>query len=156
MNIRWKPLLAILMMTWGITKLTAQNPISWTFSGIELEKGVYQVVLTGTIEPGWATYSQTLESDMGPVPTSIQFEAGSHYSLVGSPIESGERSTHFDKVFEMNLTKFKNKAIFTQKMKVSDLSKPIKGVITYMACNEEMCLPPIDVPFSVSITAKSE
>jgi thiol:disulfide interchange protein DsbD len=156
MNYLQKLFLIALVCCAHLSGAWAQNPITWTFSGSELEPGLFQVILTGTIEPGWATYSQELESDMGPVPTSIQFMPGSHFSLVGKPEERGDRSTHFDKVFDMNLTKFKNKAVFIQKMKVMDISQPIKGSVIYMACNEEMCLPPKEVLFSIHLKSDNK
>jgi thiol:disulfide interchange protein DsbD len=66
---------------------------------------------------------------------------------VGEAQESGERFTEYDKIFEMNLVKFKHSAVFTQRVKVSDYSKPITGYVSYMTCNAEMCLPPKDVDF---------
>lgn len=125
----------------------SQNPIKWSYTTKDAGNGETDLIITGTIEDGWFTYSQELESDMGPIPTSLTFKDGPHFKLIGKPKESGDRFTKFDKVFEMNLTKFKHKAVFTQRAKISDYSKPITGYITYMVCNEEMCLPPKDVDF---------
>ncbi len=54
----------------------------------------------------------------------------------------------------MNLTKFKHKAIFTQRVQVKDKSKPITGYLQFMACNEEMCLAPKTVDFKFQLTNK--
>ena len=143
-------LLSLFLIQFG---LSAQNPIKWSFTSKDAGNGETDLVFTGTIEEGWNTYSQELESDMGPVPTSLNFKEGGHFKTIGKAKESGDRSTKFDKVFEMNLTKFKHKAIFTQRVKITDYSKPITGYITYMVCNEEMCLPPKDVDFSFSVPA---
>jgi thiol:disulfide interchange protein len=134
------------------TLVFSQNPVKWSFTTKDAGNGEVDLVFTGQIEDGWYTYSQDLESDMGPIPTSITFKEGPHYKIVGKAKESGDRFTKYDKVFEMNLTKFKHTAIFTQRAKVSDYSKPITGYISYMTCNEEMCLPPKDVDFKFAPT----
>ncbi len=48
----------------------------------------------------------------------------------------------YDKVFDMNLTKFKHNAILTQRVKVSDPAKPIEGYLTFITCNDVTCMPP--------------
>lgn len=131
----------------------SQNPIKWAFTTRDAGNGETDLIFTGTIEDGWYTYSQVLENDMGPIPTSITFKESPQYKLIGKAKESGDRFTKYDKVFEMNLTKFKHSAVFTQRAKVTDYSKPITGYITYMVCNEEMCLPPKDVDFKFMPTA---
>lgn len=133
--------------------LHAQNPVKWSFTTKDAGNCQVDLILTGTIDEGWYTYSQFLESEDGPVATSITFDAQSHFKLVGKAKEGGEIIKTFDKVFEMNLTKFKHKAILTQRVEVKDPSKPIVGYITFMVCNDEMCLPPKDVDFTFSIGA---
>ncbi|MBX2892501.1 MAG: thioredoxin family protein [Saprospiraceae bacterium] len=133
--------------------LHAQNPVRWSFTTKDAGNCQVDLIITGTIDEGWYTYSQFLESEDGPVATSITFDAQSHFKLVGKAKEGGEIIKTFDKVFEMNLTKFKHKAILTQRVEVKDPSKPIVGYITFMVCNDEMCLPPKDVDFTFSIGA---
>lgn len=148
--------LRLFMLLFSLTQAAslsfAQNPIKWSFTSKDAGNGEADLIFTGTIDDGWYTYSQKLESDMGPIPTSFTFKDGKHYKIVGEAKESGDRFTKFDKVFDMNLTKFKHTAIFTQHIKISDYSQPITGYITYMTCNEEMCLPPKDVDFRITVT----
>jgi len=132
--------------------LTAQtNPVTWSFEAKSLGNSVYELVFTADIQDGWATYSQFLESDEGPVPTVLEFKPSSSYELIDKAEEAGDILKMYDKLFEMNLVKIKHKGTFTQKVKVSDASKPIVGYVTYMCCNDEMCLPPKDVDFSFSL-----
>lgn len=132
--------------------LVAQNPAQWSFSTKEIGNGEYDLIFTITLAEGWNAYSQFLESEDGPVPTSFTFEEGPHYQRKGPVKESGNKLTKYDNVFGMNLTKFIGTGIFTQRVKVIDPSKPIKGYLTYMLCDDQMCLPPRDVDFSFSIT----
>ena len=143
--------LHLFMLLFSLTPVLGQssmpNPIKWSFTSKDAGNGQVDLIITGTIDDGWYTYSQKLESDSGPIPTSFTFKDGAHYKIVGDAKESGERFTEYDKIFDMNLSKFKHSAVFTQRVKMSDYSKPITGYVTYMACNAEMCLPPKDVDF---------
>ncbi|TNE56570.1 MAG: thioredoxin family protein [Bacteroidetes bacterium] len=132
--------------------LTAQNPVKWTYQSKDAGNGEMDLIFTATIEDGWTTYSQFLESDEGPVATSFTFLEGPHFALKGKAEEGGEKFTKYDNVFGMKLTKFKHKAIFTQRVKVNDFNTPVTGYLTYMVCNDEMCLPPKDVDFEFKLT----
>jgi DsbC/DsbD-like thiol-disulfide interchange protein len=128
-----------------------QNPVKWNMTVQHLGNQEAKLILTGTIEEGWNTYSQTLESDMGPIPTTITWQPGVHFALIGKAEESGGRFTTQDPVFDMKLTKFKHTAIFTQKVKINDPTEPIKGSIEYMVCNDEVCLPPVTINFEFKV-----
>ncbi len=136
--------------------LVAQNPAQWSFSTKEVGNGEFDLIFTVRLAEGWDTYSQFLEGEDGPVPTSFTFEEGPHFERKGGVKESGNKSTKYDKVFGMNLTKFSDIGIFTQRVVVKDFSKPIKGYLTFMVCNDEMCLPPRDVDFSFALTPSGE
>ncbi len=131
----------------------AQNPVKWTYTTKDAGNCQVDLIFTGIIDEGWCTYSQFLETDDGPFPTSFSFQEGGHYKLVGKAAESGEKTTAFDNVFGTKLSKFKHKAIFTQRIEVKDPTKLIGGYMTYMVCNEEMCLPPKDVDFTFKMPA---
>lgn len=128
------------------------NPVTWSWDKKDLGNGEYDLVFTAEIQEGWAVYSQYLESDDGPVATSFTFEEGDHFQTVGKNVESGNIQTKYDKVFEMNLSKFKGKGIFTQKVKVSDDSEPIVGYLEFMTCDDTRCLPPTYVDFSFAFS----
>lgn len=133
--------------------LSAQNPVKWTYTAQDAGNCQVDLIFTGVIDDGWYTYSQFLESEDGPVATLLEFKPSDTYTLVDKAKESGEKITVEDPVFAMKLTKFKHKAILTQRITVKDASKPVTGTIMYMCCNDEMCLPPKTLDFSFSIPA---
>lgn len=124
------------------------NPVKWTFSSKQISPSEFDLIFTADIEDGWVVYSQFLESEDGPVPTSFNFESGPHFELKGKCEESGNKKSAYDKVFEMNLTKFIGKGIFTQRVVVTDFSKPITGYLEFMTCDDERCLPPQGIDFN--------
>ncbi|MBL7828833.1 MAG: thioredoxin family protein, partial [Saprospiraceae bacterium] len=137
----------------SISQLAAQNPVTWSFTAKDAGNCQVDLIFTGNIEDGWYTYSQFLESEDGPVATTLTFSPGANYKLVGKAKESGDIIKTHDKVFDMNLTKFKHKAILTQRIEVIDPKLPVTGYINYMTCNDDRCLPPRDVDFSFKIPA---
>ncbi len=130
----------------------AQNPMHWTFTSKAVGNGQYDLVMTGKLDEGFYTYSQQSAGDDGPLPTEIAFEEGPHFKLVGKAAESGGKVEAFDKVFGMTLHKFKHEAIFTQRVQVTDATKPIKGYIAAQCCNDNACFPPRPVDFSFVVT----
>ncbi len=145
--------LCSLFVTILSTAAFAQNPIKWSFSAKDAGNCQADLIFTGILDEGWYTYSQFLESEEGPVATSITFQENASFVLVDKAKESGEIIKVHDPIFDMNLTKFKHKAILTQRVTVKDPSKPVTGYITYMTCNDEMCLPPKEVNFTFNIPA---
>jgi len=128
-----------------------QNPVKWAMSYNQVSAQEFDLVFTATINNGWYVYSQFVE-DGGPVPTSFNFEAGDHYQLMGkAKEESANTKSGHDPIFDMQVVKFAKKVSFTQRVKASDLKKPIVGYLTFMACDDEKCLLPTDLDFSFAL-----
>jgi len=132
--------------------LMTQNPVRWTFSVRDLGNCKAELVYTATIEDGWYVYSQYLENDMGPVATSFTYKEGGHFKAEGKNRESGDKSTSYDNNFDMTLTKLKHQGVFTQTITVINNKVPVDGYLTFMTCNNEMCLPPRDVDFRFDLS----
>ena len=132
------------------------EPVKWTFEKKQITDSEYELIYTAAIDDEWNVYSQ-FTSDDGPVPTSINFEAQEGIELVGPATEQGHKKEGFDKLFETNVIKFLGDEDFvvTQKIKVTDKSKPISGYLTFMTCNDVTCLPPTDIDFDFSFGGAS-
>ena len=131
-----------------------QDPVSWNLQFNKLAEDEVELVATATIDEGWYVYSQTLESDEGPIPTSINYEDSSQVAAWISNKESASQSSYklqmIDEVFEMKLTKYKHDFTIRQVIKVADVNQEIAGFLEYMTCNATMCRPPTAVEFSFS------
>ncbi len=149
----WCALLLVCMLAGNATLAQVLDPVDWSTEFKKQSDSEYNLIFKATIQKGWSIYSQYLESDDGPVRTSFVFDQGNHFELVGKNEESGNRKEGFDKLFEMNVIKFSKKAQFTQRIKVSDFSKPITGYFEFMTCDETRCLPPEQIDFDFSIPA---
>ena len=131
------------------------SPVKWAVTLTPGADGNHTLVAKATIDEGWWVYSQFLENEDGPIATTINFDAGSHYKLVGKSKESDNAKKIFDKVFEMEVIKFQKYLTIEQKIKVLDASKAISGYVNYMTCDNERCLPPTDVEFNLMATGGS-
>lgn len=127
------------------------QPVSWSFSSEELSDGKIELAMKASIESGWHVYAMELPSDEGPIPTSFSFENSSDFSLQGK-VKEGKFKTSYDPNFAMELNYFDNSATFTQKIKrLNDNAFKAKGMLTFMVCNDKMCLPPEDVEFGIAV-----
>jgi thiol:disulfide interchange protein len=151
-----RSLLSILCLSFlFLGKINAQNPLKFSTETKDLGNGQADLICTFAIQDGWKTYSQFLESEDGPVATSLTFKEGAHFKLIGKPVEGGEKKTIFDPVFGMNLTVFKHKATFTQRIQILDASKPVVGFVEAMTCDDAQCLPPKQFDFAFKLPAPS-
>lgn len=136
------------------------TPVKWTFSATPVavaDSGntkTYLIHLKATIDPGWHLYAQKAVTGSGtgsgPIPTTVTFEDNDNISLSGVVEEKGDKIQKFDKVFGSELNYYENAIDFVQKVKVNK-STVVKGSIEFMVCNDESCLPPKDVPFSLQL-----
>ena len=126
------------------------EPVKWQLELQPQSDGTHALALKATIDKGWYIYSQTIEGEDGPEPTSVEFAEDANVEVLGKAEEvSGHKVSGFDKVFQMNVTKYKEEVTFLQKIKVADPNKPVNGLVYFMTCDDSRCLPPAEVLFQV-------
>ena len=136
-----------------IASAQIENPVEWYYSAKKIGNKQYEVHLTATIEGKWHLYAQ--DAGEGPEPTSFIFNKNPLIKLIGKVNEIGKLETSFDKNFNSTLKYYNKKVDFVQKISLkSSASTVLKGTVTYMVCNDNKCLPPKDVPFSIKIDSK--
>lgn len=127
------------------------NPVDFTFSSKKKVGNNYEVTITATLNKGWHIYSQN-SGKLGPIPTSITFNANPLIKLVGKAKEVGSLVKTFDKNFNSKVLYFNNKVSFVQTI---TLKAPVKtnitGLIEYMLCDDNKCLPPTKKTFDIAI-----
>lgn len=127
------------------------NPVKWSTSHEQISATEFDLVFTAKMDNGWYVYSQYIDEG-GPIPTAFIYEEGAHFELVGKNVEkSDHRSEGMDPIFEMQVIKFGKAVTFTQRVRVKDFSKPIKGYLEYMTCDDSKCLAPTEVDFSFQL-----
>ena len=141
----------VFILMWILaTQLPAQiiEPVKWSASQKKVGDDQLELSFTAKIDKGWHLYSNILPEG-GPIATTIEYELMEGVQLEGSikpnvaPVES------YSPLFELVLGWFKNEVTFTQKVKlVTPDDYKISGVVRYMACNDETCLPPTSYNFN--------
>ena len=144
-------LLSCLLMVLGLTSAFAQiqDPVQFKYEWKVLSDTEAQIVFTGAIDEGWHVYSTDLP-DGGPISATFNVEQIEGLELDGKMMPEGKEIESFDKVFDMKLRYFEEKAVFVQKLKITAANYFIEGYLEYGSCNDENCLPPTNYEFSIS------
>lgn len=103
-----------------------------------------EIVFSATIDKGWHVYSTDM-GDNGPTSATFKVVKLDGVELVGKLTPLGNVTTQYDKMFEMELRFFENKAMFVQKIRFTKPQYVIDCFLEYGACNDEMCMPPTQV-----------
>jgi Tfp pilus assembly protein PilP len=142
-------LAGILLLALSLSQASAQSDIvKWTFE-IENADGKNLLKATADIKNEWFMYSQ--HTDEGPIPTSFEMKQASGelvtvvFQEVTTPIKK------YSELFEAEVIKFQDEAIFTYSLEGYKSGDIISGSVTYMSCDKSKCLPPKSVDFEVKI-----
>ncbi|WP_394749196.1 protein-disulfide reductase DsbD family protein [Spongiimicrobium salis] len=132
---------------------TDDDPVKWSHTVNKISDTEYDLVFTGVIFEGWHVYSQH-NPEGGAWPSELEYiDAGTTYELVGDTKES-KTKTEYSDTFEMDEVFFKDKAVFTQRIKLLDASLDrIDVKLTYQVC-KEVCIP-ADEEFNVSLSGSA-
>lgn len=116
------------------------EPVKWKSEYKKIDDTNGELIFTATIEDGWSIYSQYIDEG-GPIPTTFTFEnPNDDFELVGK-VEEGEPTLKFDKIFEMDMAFFYDKAVFTQKIIVKNPTlSSINAFVEYQTCDDERCI----------------
>lgn len=135
----------------GILFAQESAPVRFKIEAKKVSATEYDIVFNAAIEKDWHVYSITQTSDGGPNPTVIKLNNSADYELVGKVKESTPIQ-EMDKVFEMKVAYFKNKATFTQRIKIkTDKTFSVSGKYEFQVCTDEKCEFPPAKKFSLTI-----
>ena len=156
-----RKIIPLFFLFFSFMAVTAQNfgqppsgildPIEWEATVEKQDDSLYHLIFTATMEPGWHLYSQEEVEEGGPIPTEFTYEfpEGS-YELVGNTQEP-DGTALFDPVFQMDIKYFEDEVTFVQPVKVlSDSIQIIEAEVYFMVCDDQQCLAPETVAFSLS------
>jgi len=131
------------------------DPVKWSYSSEKINDKELDLLITAKIEKGWHLYSQFIEEG-GPIPTSFKFNPSAAYKLIGKVTESPKPITAFDKNFNMEIAWHKDQAVFKQRISLNKPAAAVTGVLEFMVCDDQRCLPPAEVEFEVPLAVGSD
>lgn len=111
----------------------AQDVVKWEIRCEKISGKTYEVHFTPKLKDSWHIYSLEVSGGMN-VPTSFSFENNPLVTLKGVVKEIGLQQD------------------FVQVIKLKRrISTILKGSITFMACNDEQCLPSTTTDFTIML-----
>jgi hypothetical protein len=142
--------LAILL---GCFTASAQlNPVNWNFTVKKIADKTYELRAKATMQQGWHLYSQNQPKDAIAIPTGFTIQSNPLFKLDGKMKEIGNLEKFHDKTLDVSANQYSNSVDFVQIIKMKTTAKTnISGSVEYQTCNDEKCLPPKTVPFSLAI-----
>jgi len=150
------PLIALVLLT-ATSLLQAQEAATWSAKAVTASAapgGTIEVKVTAKINDGWHVYSATVMEDL-PVTTTIEFAEGAPITRKGK-VKQPKPVVKHDPNFGVDTEYFEDNVTFTLTGKVKANAKPGKQKVTvevtFMACNDRMCLPPTLVELPIDIT----
>lgn len=127
------------------------HPVSWKVTGEKTGSSTYAIKMEASVKRPYHIYPQGSSGSGLGMPTQFSFAEDPNVVFVGTVAEKGA-----DQKGNEILPYYANGATFTQTLKLKD-EKPttISFVIKYMACTDQMCLPPSKKQFTVTVGGDS-
>lgn len=128
------------------------EPVKWESDVEKLSDAEFNITFKATIDKGWYIYSQHKIDEDGFAPiTYFEFNGlENNYELKGETSEPTVAPV-YDKIFEEDVVKFKNEAVFKQTISLINPSlKQIEVYVEYQTCDNSKCIPG-DYTFNLSL-----
>lgn len=143
------------VMIWLVCSALAigqsKDPVSWSFASKKKGDNTYDIIITATLPKPWHIYSVTSPKGAG-LPTKITFKKNPLVTITGAVKENGKLESQYDENFDMQVKYYSGKVEFIQTVTVKGKAKTnIGGVIEYMVCDDERCLPPASKSFELKL-----
>ncbi|WP_410745965.1 cytochrome c biogenesis protein CcdA [Flavobacterium pectinovorum] len=118
------------------------NPVKWSTSVEKISETEFILKAEATIQSGWHLYGQYIEEG-GPSPTLFTFDNSKKpFELIDKTTEEKGHEV-MDKIFNMKIKYFEDKALFSQKVKFNSNDVfDITAEVEFMVCDDKNCLPP--------------
>lgn len=129
-----------------------KNPVKFSYSVNPLPNNEYEAVLTATIDKNWKIYSKDLPPDSG-IPTEMIVRSKQGIELIGGVVEVGKKHDEFSEAFGVQIVYYSDRALFKQKFRLKNNAAPatVTAEITYMTCDDRICLAPNTLEFDQTI-----
>lgn len=147
-----KKTIFLALITVLAVSLKAQTPVSWTFSSKKIGDKKFEVHMTATIQSGWHLFSQTQPEDAIAIPTGFVINKNPLLEVDGKIKEVGKLEKFHDAKLEVSAHQYADKVDFVQVVKLkANAVTNVNGVVEFQTCNDEKCLPPKKINFSVAL-----
>ena len=119
----------------------AQEAIKWSVESRDAGDGVYELIFSGIVKDGWHAYSTANEWSR----PEVTFEKLNGCALEGALYDITEPVEEFGEKI------FKGPFKLGQRLRCESGGATVSGYLTYTACTEGACAPPVDWDFEVTV-----
>jgi len=126
------------------------HPVSWKFSSETTAPLTFQINFVASIKEPFHIYPQSFGGGIG-MPTTISMEENANVQLIGQIREKGVDSSNGG-----TAAYYAKGVTFSQTIRLkADEKTTLRFRVRYMACNDQMCLPPSSKEFTLVINDKN-
>lgn len=144
-------LLVALIATSTFALAQSSKQVNWTYTVKKIADKTYEIHMTAAVNGKWHIYSQNAGVD-GPLPTTFVFTKNPLLTVDGSPKEVGKLIKKREEVWGGDVNFYEKSVDFVQVVKVKgNVKTSLAGKVSFMVCNDNLCLAPSDVDFNVNI-----
>jgi thiol:disulfide interchange protein len=118
---------------------------TWSYDASNKEVKVgdeIEIIFRVAVIENWYIYSSDIDPEIGPTPTTVEFEENSSFERIGYliPIEPKKK---FDDIWGAEITYFTGKGEFRQKVKVLSKDFKLSGLLDFQTCSDVtgQCIP---------------
>lgn len=143
--------LFIIGILYGYASMLAQiqEPVKFTVEDRKVSDNQLELVFSAIVEKGWHVYGTDIPED-GPTAAALTITDIHGLKTDGKLVAQGKELRVMDEMYGMELSYFEGKVSFVQRFTITDSKYSAEGYLSYGACNEENCIPPTDVDFSIT------
>ena len=143
---------SIIVLLFIVAVQAQLNPVSWSYSSKKVSDKMYEIRITANMQSGWHLYSQSQPDDAIAEPTKITFNKNPLLKLDGNIKEEGKMEKFHDPKLNLSAHQYSSRVEFVQMVKMKASAKTnLSGAVRFQTCNDEKCLPPKTVNFSVAL-----
>ena len=140
--------LFILLMVALTSMAQLAEPVKFVVKHAVNDKGQLEVSFQGKIDAGWHVYGTNIK-DGGPTAATVTLDKQVGVEVAGKLETIGDVHTINDAMFGMEVETIEGEVTFKQTFNITCEDYEVAGYLTYGACNDQNCLPPTSVDFSV-------
>lgn len=134
-----------ILVTFSV-KAQDSHPVSWKFNSEPIAPLTFKINFVASIKEPFHIYPQAYDGGMG-MPTTISFVEDANIQLTGELQEKGDEPSNGEAV-----AYFAKGVTFSQTIKLkTDVKTILHFRIKYMACNNQMCLPPSSKEYTLIV-----
>lgn len=147
-------LILLFATAWQAMAGPAAEKVKWDFKANKENDTTFNLVITAKLQEGWHIFSFNPGGDGSLLPPEFTFEKNKSVKLLGKMKENGKLTKEDTKDVMGVVNYYLGTVTYTQKA-IATESTTLKGNVYFMVCDENACLPPEDLDFTIKLDGVS-